>query len=208
MRIAIIGTGNMARGIGSRAVASGHEVTLHGTERGKAEELAGELGGTTRAATVDDPPEGDVVVTAVWYPVTLEIAERHRDALDGSVVVDITNPLDRESFERIIPDSGSGAEELAAAAPGAKIVKAFNTTFAGTLAEGGRVAGEKLDVFLASDDDGAKRTVSELVESLDLRPVDAGPLERARELEALGYLHMAVQDALGTGYGSALKIVA
>jgi 8-hydroxy-5-deazaflavin:NADPH oxidoreductase len=87
------------------------------------------------------------------------------------------------------------------------VVKAFNTTFAGTLAAGG-VGGQPLDVFVASDDDDAKSTVSELVESAGLRAIDAGPLAHARQLEAMGYLHMAIQNNLGTGYGSAIKVLA
>jgi hypothetical protein len=122
--------------------------------------------------------------------------------------VDISNPIDTDAFEPIRPDAGSGAEEVAAAAPNARVVKAFNTTFAGTLAGGGKVAGEPLDVFIASDDDEAKRAVARLAEDGGLHPVDAGPLRRARELEAVGFLHMAVQEPLGTGFGSALKIVA
>ncbi|MGH3114784.1 MAG: NADPH-dependent F420 reductase, partial [Gaiellaceae bacterium] len=121
--------------------------------------------------------------------------------------VDITNPLDLEAFEPIVPEAGSGAQEVADAAPNAKVVKAFNTTFAGTLAGGGKVAGQPLDVFIASDDEDAKRTVAQLVEDAGLRAVDAGPLRRARELEALGYLHMGVQEPLGTGFSSALKVV-
>jgi predicted dinucleotide-binding enzyme len=85
-------------------------------------------------------------------------------------------------------------------------VKAFNTTFANTLREG-EVSGEPLDVFLAGDDEEAKATVAQLVESGGLRPVDAGPLKRARELEAAGLLHMSVQGPLDSGFGSALKIV-
>jgi 8-hydroxy-5-deazaflavin:NADPH oxidoreductase len=207
MEITIIGTGNMARGIGTRAVAGGHDVTLLGTEQAKAEELARELGGSVKAGTVGDPISGDVVVLAVWYPVTREVAKRYGDSLDGKVVVDISNPLDVEAFEPVVPEAGSAAQELAAAAPGAKVVKAFNTTFAGTLAGGGTVAGQPLDVFIASDNEDAKRTVSQLVEDAGLRPVDAGPLRRARELEALGYLHMGVQQPLGTGFASAVKVV-
>jgi predicted dinucleotide-binding enzyme len=92
-------------------------------------------------------------------------------------------------------------------AAGARVVKAFNTTFAGTLSEGG-VAGEPLDVFVAGDDEEAKAAVSKLVEDGGLRPIDAGPLKRARELEAAGLLHMSIQEPLGTGFGSALKILA
>ncbi|HWO81385.1 NADPH-dependent F420 reductase [Gaiella sp.] len=206
MDVTIIGTGNMARGIGSRLVSGGHAVTLLGTERSNAEALAADLGGSVSAGTVGDPIADDVVVLAVWYPVTLDVAQQAGSQLDAKVVVDISNPLDTETFEPIVPDAGSGAEELAAAVPGARVVKAFNTTFAGTLSSG-EVSGHQLDVLLASDDADAKRTVASLVESSGLRAVDAGPLRRARQLEALGYLHMAVQEGLGTGYGSAVKIV-
>ena len=99
------------------------------------------------------------------------------------------------------------AQEIADKVPGARVVKAFNTTFAGTLAAG-EVDGHPLDVFLASDDEEAKATVRRLVEDGGMRPVDVGPLAHARQLEGAGYLHIAVQASLDTGYGSALKIVA
>jgi NADPH-dependent F420 reductase len=205
MQITIVGTGNMARGIASRALAGGHDVTLVGHERAKAEELAGELGGSAKAG---DAPSGDVVVLAVPYAAATEIVAAHRDSLGGKVIVDITNPVDFATFQPLSLDAGSAAQEIAAAAPdGAKVVKAFNTTFAGTLVEG-TVRGEPLDVFIAGDDDGAKASVKQLVEDGGLRAVDAGPLARARELEALGYLHMAIQEPLGTGFGSSVKIVA
>jgi 8-hydroxy-5-deazaflavin:NADPH oxidoreductase len=204
MQITIIGTGNMARGIGTRAVAGGHDVTLVGTEPEKAEALAGELGGSARAG---ESVEGDVVVLAVPYAAAAHIVRSYGDQLDGKVVVDITNPVDLNTFEPLQVE-GSGAQQIAAAAPGgARVVKAFNTTFAGTLVEGA-VAGQPLDVFIAGDDEGAKGTVSQLAESGGLRPVDAGPLARARELEALGYLHMALQQGLGTGFGSTVKVLA
>ena len=62
-------------------------------------------------------------------------------------------------------------------------------------------------MFLAADDEGAKATVSQLISDGGLRPVDAGPLKRARELEAAGLLHMGVQNTLGTGFRSALKVI-
>jgi predicted dinucleotide-binding enzyme len=102
--------------------------------------------------------------------------------------------------------AGSAAAEIAQKAPGANVVKAFNTTFATTLPDG-TVAGQSLDVFLASDDERAKAAVRELVESGGLRAVDAGGLARAHELEAMGYLHMAVQQSTGTGFASALKVL-
>ena len=94
MEITIIGTGNMARGIATRALAGGNAVTLLGTEADKAEALAGELSGDVRAGTVGDPISGDVVVLAVWYQALDDVLGRYGDQLDGKTVVDITNPVD------------------------------------------------------------------------------------------------------------------
>jgi predicted dinucleotide-binding enzyme len=206
MDITIIGTGNMARGIAARALAGGHAVTLLGTDQEKARALAGELSGDVRAGTVGDPLSGDVVVLAVWYQALDDVLGRYGDQLAGKTVVDITNPVDPQTYAPLTVEAGSAAQEIAQKAPGAKVVKAFNTTFAGSLVEG-QVAGQPLDVFVASDDDKAKANVRELAESAGLRVLDAGPLAHARQLEGAGYLHMAIQPGLGGTYASALKIV-
>jgi 8-hydroxy-5-deazaflavin:NADPH oxidoreductase len=207
MDITIIGTGNMARGIAARALAGGHTVTLLGRDAGKAEAVASELSGEARAGSVGDALAGDVVVLAIPYGAIDDVLARYGDQLPGKTVIDITNPVDFSSFTPLNVQDGSAAAEIARKAPGANVVKAFNTTFASTLASGD-VAGQALDVFVASDDEGAKASVRDLIESGGLRAVDAGPLARAHELEALGYLHMAVQNGLGTGFASAVKILA
>lgn len=151
--------------------------------------MAGELDAerTTAAASGDDLT-GDLVVLAVWYPVTKEVVSQYGDALAGKVVIDISNPVNVETFDGLVtPPDSSAAEELAKLGPaGAQVVKAFNTTFAGTLLEA-QVAGQPLDVLIAGDDAEAKSRVSRFVEDAGLRPIDVGPLRRARELEALGF---------------------
>src|SRR5215207_8406196 len=153
MDITIIGTGNMARGIATRALEGGHAVTLLGTSAENAQALAADLPGDARAGQVGDALEADVVVLAVWYQAVSDILARYGEQLNGKVVVDITNPVDTSTYAPLTIEAGSVAQEIAAAVPGAKVVKAFNTTFAGTLVDGA-VAGEPLDVFMASDDDG------------------------------------------------------
>ena len=207
MDITIIGTGNMARGIATRALAGDNRVTLLGTSIEKAQALADELSGDVRAGQVGDPLAGDVVVLAVWYQAVGDVLRRYEGELDGKVVVDITNPVDTETYAPLRIEAGSVAQEIAARVPGAKVVKAFNTTFAGTLVAG-QVAGEQLDLLLASDDEEAKDAVSRLAADGGMRPIDAGPLALAHQLEALGYLNMAIQPTLGTNYGSAFKILA
>ena len=208
MEITIVGTGNMGRAIATRALAGGHDVTLIGSEVEKAQALADDLARTgSGSVQTGDSPAGEIVVLAVWYPVSLQVARQHSDQLDGKVVVDITNPIDTDAFEPLTPEAGSAAQELDVTTPeGAKVVKAFNTTFAGTLGPG-EVSGTQLDVLIAGDDADGKAKVAELVESGGLRAIDAGPLRRARELEALGYLHMAIQEELGTGYSSTVKLI-
>src|SRR5687768_253597 len=162
MDITIIGTGNMARGIATRVLAGGHGVTLLGTSADKARALASELGDGARAGAVGDALT-DTVVLALPYGAVAGVLGRYEGSLDGKVLVDITNPVDFETFSPLDLDAGSAAEEIAARAPGADVVKAFNTTFAGTLVEG-EVAGQPLDVLIAADDEQAKQAVTQLVE--------------------------------------------
>jgi len=205
MDVTIIGTGNMARGIGSRVIAGGHGLTVVGKDAEKAEAVVSDIGGGT--ATTGDPIEGDVVVLAVYYPDARSIVEQHGDQLAGKVVVDITNPVNETFDDLVVPADSSATAELAALAPDARFVKAFNTTFATTLREG-EVSGQQLDVLIAGDDEQAKGSVADVARDGGLNPIDAGPQKRARELEALGLLHMGLQGTLGTGFSSAVKIVA
>jgi 8-hydroxy-5-deazaflavin:NADPH oxidoreductase len=215
MDVTIIGAGNMGRGIGTRLVAGGNRVKILDTDPAQARELAEELRASTAedgaadAGGVGDALIGDVVVLAVWYPDGVNSAiEQYGDQLADKIVVDIANPVDVESFDGLVtPPDSSAAEELAKRLPqDAKVTKAFNTTFAGTLVDG-EVAGQPLDVFIAGDDESAKQAVAELARAGGLNPIDAGPLRRARELERIGFLHMTLQDTLGTGYGSAVKVI-
>ena len=207
MNITVIGTGNMARGITTRCLAGGHTVTLVGTDAAATTALAEELDADVRTAALTDALQGDIVVLAVPYPALHSLVERYGEQMTNKVIVDITNPVDFSTFTPMLIEAGSSAQELAQSLPGAKLVKAFNTTFAGTLVTG-QVDARPLDVFIASDDADAKHAVTQLVEDGGLRAIDAGPLARAHELEALGFLHMAIQESLGTGFSSAVKVLA
>jgi NADPH-dependent F420 reductase len=208
MHVTIIGTGNMGRAIATRLLAGGHEVTLLHREAGKSEELARELGGSVSAGTVGDSIAGDVIVLAVPHDAAAPLVRQYGEELSGKVVVDITNPVDWQTFDGLAtPPESSAAEEIQKAAPeGARVVKAFNTTFAGTLVEG-QVAEQPLDVFIAGDDSEAKETVAQLVRDGGLVAIDAGPLRRARQLEGLGFLGMTLQQPLGLNFQSAWKLI-
>ncbi len=207
MKVTIVGAGNMGRAIGTRAVAGGHEVEIVDRDPADAQQLAEELGGSASALPPGAPFGGEVVVLAMYYPAIKDAVREYAGMLAGKVVVDITNPVDTESWDSLAtPPGTSSAEEVQQLVPqGTPVVKAFNTTFAQTLV-GGQVAGQQLDVLIAGDDDEGKRKVSQLVSDGGLRPIDVGPLRRAQQLEQLGFLHISLQQPLELGFGSTVKL--
>ena len=213
MNITIIGAGNMGRGIGTRAAAGGHSVTFVDANPEAAEKTAAEVRASAKnAAKVSSVSPGnaefgDVVVLAVWYGTNLELAKQLGTKLAGKVVVDIANPLN-STYDGLAtaPDSSSAEDLAKAIASGAKVVKAFNTTYAGTLLTG-EVAGQPLDVFIAGDDADAKDKVAQIVTDGGMRPIDVGPLSRARQIEGMQLLHITLQNTLGTNWGSTIKIL-
>ena len=186
--ISIIGLGSMASALADRALAGGNAVEIIGRDPARAEELAATLGGGTTAGRFGATPAGDLVVLAVPYASAVPIVAQYGDALAGKVVIDITNTSTADATGVVTPDGTSGAREIAKAAPAsAHVVKAFNTVFGHVLARGG-----SLDVLLAGDDAQAKESVSALVESMGLRPLDAGGLEVARWMEGAGVLMISL----------------
>jgi 8-hydroxy-5-deazaflavin:NADPH oxidoreductase len=207
-RVTIVGAGNMGRGIGTRVVAGGHQVEIVDRDPADAQRLAEDLGGSATALDPEEPFGGEVVVLAVYYPGIKDAARQYADQLAGKAVVDITNPVDTQTWDRLAtPPGTSSAEEVQQLVPqGTPVVKAFNTTFSGTLVVG-EVDGQQLDVLIAGDDEAAKQKVSQLAADGGLRPIDVGPLSRAQQLEQLGFLHISLQQPLDLGFGSAVKFV-
>ncbi len=213
MNVTIIGAGNMGRGIGHRLAAGGHSVMLVDTDPESAEKLAAELrqtakkGAKVSTTSLGNAELGEVVILAVRYGTNLEVVKQLGQKLSGKVVVDIANPLNK-TFDGLAtaPDSSSAEDVAKVVVSGARVVKAFNTTFAGTLVAG-KVAGQPLDVFIAGDDADAKNKVAQLVKDGGLHPIDTGPLNRARQIEAMQFLHMILQGSLGTNWMSTIKIL-
>ena len=128
------------------------------------------------------------------YASAAEVVSEYGDALNGKIVIDITNTANSDLSGLVTPEGSSGAQEIAKAAPaGAHVVKAFNTLFANVLSA---AEGRSLDVFIAGDDAQAKAQVSVFIESLGLRPFDAGPLPMAQALENAGLLEMNLMSTL------------
>ncbi|WP_433874983.1 NADPH-dependent F420 reductase [Sinomonas atrocyanea] len=208
--ITIIGTGNMARGLASRAIAAGRSVQLLAHEdKAKAESLASELGSGVTTGVLGDSVEGQIVIPAVYFDASKAIVSQYGEALSGKVYVDIANPVDFSTFDSLAVAAGSSAaEELQKLTP-ATVVKAFNTTFAGTLVSG-EVSGQQLDVLIAGDDESAVKAVSDFASAAGLNAITVGPLRRAQQLEQTGFLNIllsANEDLPEYQWNSALKFL-
>jgi 8-hydroxy-5-deazaflavin:NADPH oxidoreductase len=175
--VTIIGTGNMGSVLSGLVTKGGNTVEEFDT------------------STADRPVTGDVVILAVPHPALRDIVAKRGEQLAGKVVVEITNPLNVETFDDlVVPPDSSSAAELAAALPSSRVLKAFNTTFAATLAAG-TVGHEPTTVLIAGDDADAKALLRGIVTAGGLRAIDAGGLKRARELEAIAFLQITLAAA-------------
>ena len=124
--------------------------------------------------------------------------------LQGTVAIDITNPLTPDYMGLTIGHSTSAAEEIAQAVPGIELVKAFNTVFAQVLAEGADFGnGRQVEVFVAGDSERAKQTASAIAGSIGFKVTDAGGLKNARYLEPLAGLNIYLAYGAGQGTGIA-----
>src|ERR1700731_2537961 len=176
--ISIIGSGGMAAAIGGRIAKAGHTVEVDSRDPAKARALADKPAAGAAAGTYGAAPAGDIVMLAVPYGSAAAVVADYGDALDGKVIIDITNPVTPDMSGLVTPHGSSGAQEIAKGAPaGAHVVKAFNT----------------------ADDPEAKARVSTFIESLGLRPLDVGGLHMAATLEALGLMMIGLaKNGAGT----------
>jgi predicted dinucleotide-binding enzyme len=200
--ISIIGSGNMAAAIAGRTAKAGHTVEVVNRDPAKARALAKKLAAGATTGTYGAAPAGDIVILAVPYASAAAAVADFGKALDGKVIIDITNPVAPDLSGLVTPHGSSGAEEIAKGVPaGAHVVKAFNTIFGHVLGKGAR-----LDAFIAADDPEAKARVSTFLESLGLRPFDVGGLQMAQTLEALALMMIGLaKNGAGT-WNLAMKV--
>lgn len=203
MRIAIIGAGNVGGELATAAAAVGHDVTIVAAHEENAVKVAENVAGAKAASTVAAAArDADVVVLAVPAAAAADVLGALGDV--DAVVVDATNPLN-DTFSDLTTSGTSHAEQLAAAAPGVKLVKAFNTVFASRLGNSDQ-DGQPLEGFYAGDDEEAKATVQRLLTSLGFRPIDAGGLRMARALEEMAFLNITLNVRNGWSWQSGWKL--
>jgi hypothetical protein len=190
MKIAIIGKGNVGSSLEAGLARAGHEVRAVGRGPGAVRE-AGEF--------------AQIVILAVPFGQIDNAVQELGSSVAGKVVIDATNALTPQ-MELALGFTTSGAEELQRKLPDAKVVKAFNTTFAAAMSAG-QINGEKLAGLVAGDDADAKAAVLGLVRQLGFDPVDAGPLAGARLLEPLALLNIKLGFVQGYGPNSGFRFV-
>jgi 8-hydroxy-5-deazaflavin:NADPH oxidoreductase len=203
MDIAIIGAGNVGRALALSTTRAGHTVTISANDPSHAEAVARETGARAVRSNSECIAPAEVVILAVPVTAASELGAELGDVLAGKIVVDVTN--------RPTPDPEgttcrSAAEEIQALLPNARVVKAFNTAFASRQADP-EIEGQSADAYVAGDDEDAKRKVLELAGSIGFRPLDVGPLEQARTLEGMAWIHISLQMQNSWPWQSAWKIV-
>jgi predicted dinucleotide-binding enzyme len=153
------------------------------------------------------PITGELVILAVYHPALTQITNQYADQLAGKIVVDITNPVNTETFDGlVVPVGSSSAAELAAQLPSSRVLKAFNTNFAGTLVSKS-VGPNKSTVLVAGDDAAAKTTLIDALVAGGVGAVDVGSLKRAQELEALGFLQISLAGSGKIGWAGGFALV-
>jgi 8-hydroxy-5-deazaflavin:NADPH oxidoreductase len=206
MDIAIIGAGNVGTALATSFVRAGHRVTLASRDPEDAAKAAAASGASIAASSRDAVAGAQVVIPAIGFADHAGLAAELGDSVDGKVVVDVTNRITFGAAGPEIDTTSSNAEAIAETFPTARVVKAFNTLFASRQVDP-IVEGVRLDAFIAGDDANAKASVAELASSIGLDPVDVGPLVRARQLESLAFLNMAINIAHDGTWQSGWKLV-
>lgn len=183
MEITIFGKGNMGQAIGKNFTDAGNDVQYYGSK-----DTAQQL--------------GDIVVMAV--PA---LAKQYQAELAGKIVVDITNPLNYDTWdELVVPADSSAAQQLQKLLPESKVLKAFNTTFAATL-QSGKIGELPTTVLVAGDDEDAKAAFKSALASSALQVLNAGKLKRAREMEATGFLQMTLAASKQIGWDGGFGVI-
>ena len=188
MKIGILGTGDLAKSLGTALTHHGYHVMFGSREVAKAQDLAGEMEHFATGGTLANAIHfGEMIVIAVPYK-SVEETLRASDNYRGKVLIDATNPIiPGGMFELAIGHTTSAAEQIAAMVPEATVVKAFNTAFTETV-ESPHFGPNDVTMFYCGNDDKAKAAVAKMIEDIGMKPVDCGPLDSARLLEPMATL--------------------
>lgn len=207
MNIGIIGSGNMGSGLGKIWAMKGHSVIFsYARSQEKLNSLAASLP-KAKAGTPAEAAQADVILLSVRWPDVPD-ALKQAGTLNNKIVIDCTNPLNSDQSGLVLGHTTSAAEEIARMAPGAKVVKAFNTAFAQVYEEKSRLFGSRrASMFFCGDDAEAKTVVARLISDVGFDPVDCGPLTAARLLEPVAMLVITLGYGMKMGTNMTLGLI-
>jgi hypothetical protein len=204
MKIGIMGSGNVGSALGRRWAEQGHTIMLGARDR-QSPKVQAALQAIGPAAQVGSIAEAtalsEVIVLAVPWAAAAEVIEQAGD-LSGKILIDATNRVGPTQLN----GPSSEAEDLARRATGARVVKAFNTTGAGNMANP-QYGSQRADMFICGDDEAAKAVAANLATSIGFEVVDCGPLANAALLESLAKLWVQLAYSLGNGPNITFKLL-
>lgn len=204
MRIAIIGAGHVGSALSRGCAHAGHDVVISAKDPMHAAELAHEVGVESAASNTEAASGADLVILAVPHGAAFEVAQEIAETGEPLVLVDVTNAATKDMSA--VDSETSRAEELQRLVPAVRVVKAFNTMYASTMAAP-EIDGVRLDGYFAGDDEDAKALLRALLVDLGYNPVDAGPLSMARALEYMGLLGIRLNALNGWGWNEGWKFL-
>jgi 8-hydroxy-5-deazaflavin:NADPH oxidoreductase len=192
--VAIIGTGNIGSTLAADFAAGGQDFLLAGRDQETARKIASDLDGHAEVVSVDEAvQQADVLVLAVWFDVFKQLIDQYGERLAGKVIVDPTNavgPDGNGGYRKVIGEQESSGQILAGLLPaGARLVKAFGTLSAPTLAAVARQEPERAVLFYAADAAAAGDLVADLIRIAGYEPVRVGGLDQSIRIEMFGDLH-------------------
>ncbi|MFN9730728.1 MAG: NADPH-dependent F420 reductase [Pseudomonadota bacterium] len=205
MTTAIIGAGNVGQALAHNLLRHGESVVFGVNDPGKHRNAVAALGAAVRAVGVAEAvAAAPLAILAVPYAAATEVARVIPD-WQGKVLVDATNPLAPGLAGLSVGTTNSGAEQVAAAARNARVVKAFNTTGAENMADPSYPGGMPI-MPVCADDAEARAQVMALAARLGFEALDCGPLSSARWLEpfAMTWIDLAIRRGQGRGIAFAM----
>jgi predicted dinucleotide-binding enzyme len=212
MRIGVLGTGDVGKALGKAFITLGHEVRMgsRSANNEKAIEWAKEMGAKASVGTFADAAEfGEVIVLATLGVANEEVLRSAgAERFHAKLLIDTTNPLDFSAGmppRLAVSGNDSGGEQVQRLVPGARVVKAFNTIGSPFMFRPDFPGGPP-DMFIAGNDEEAKKQMTSILQDFGWGVVDVGGIEASRHLEAMCIVWVAT--ALKTGnWNQAFKLL-
>ena len=194
MNTVIIGLGNIGSRVAKNLTVGGQKVIVAGKMLTEAAKLADELGRNAEAMPVTDAiSKAAVLILAIYFDAIKKFVAEHHDRLAGKIIVDPSNPIapdGKGGFKKIIPEEQSSGQIISSLLPaGARLVKAFGTLGAESLASGANRAPERAVLFYATDYPEAGNVVVQLISASGFSPVRVGGIDKSVRIEVFGDLH-------------------